>query len=237
MNVDIHYRPVNSLARVQLDAEESIIVEPSAMVGMSPNVDMTTGMAGSDADKGGGMFGKLAKAAGRFLTGESFFQNTFTARGGPGEVLLAHTLPGDMELIELPQAGISIQSTSYVASTPGVEFSTQVGGAKTFFGGEGLFVIGATASGPGMHVLVGAFGGIEEMQCDGELIIDNGHLVAWDATLNFNLQKSSAGLVSSILSGEGMVCHFQGQGRIWMQTRNPAEYGVKVGRLLPPRQQ
>jgi uncharacterized protein (AIM24 family) len=29
------------------------------------------------------------------------------------------------------------------------------------------------------------------------------------------------GLKSLFLSGEGLVCQFQGQGRLWMQTRNP----------------
>jgi uncharacterized protein (AIM24 family) len=82
---------------------------------------------------------------------------------------------------------------------------------------------------------MGAFGGIQEMQCDGSLVVDTGHLVAWDANLTFNVTKAASGWVSSFLSGEGLVCSFQGQGRIWMQTRHPTEYGQTVGRMLPPR--
>ena len=84
-------------------------------------------------------------------------------------------------------------------------------------------------------MLVGAFGGIQEMPVNGQLVIDNGHLVAWDGHLDFNLAKASSGWIGSFLSGEGMVCQFNGQGRVWIQTRNPNDYGVTMGRLLPPR--
>ena len=237
MHIDIQYRPVNSMAIVQLDPGERFIGEPGAMVGMSTNVQMETGMGGSNtADEGAGFLGKMVKAAARtFLTGESFFQNTFTAQGGPGEVLLAHALPGDMSVIEMPQHPIMVQSQSFVASTTGVNLSADFGGARSFFGGEGLFLINCSARNPGEKLVIGAFGGIEQMQVDGSLIIDTGHLVAWDSTLQWNVQKSSSGWISSFLSGEGLVCNFQGQGRVWMQTRHPMEYGTKIGLLLPPR--
>ena len=109
-----------------------------------------------------------------------------------------------------------------------------IGGFKTFFAGEGLFVLKATSSGPG-QVLVGAFGGVQEIPCQGNLVIDTGHLVAWDATLQYSVGKSGGGWIASFLSGEGLVCHFQGQGRIWIQSRNPAAYGRIIGPKLPPR--
>ncbi len=234
MQFELLYRPVSTLAQVQLGPNEQILAEPGAMVGMSTNVNMETGIGKKDSG-GGGLLGKLASAAGRLLTGESFFQNTFTAQGGPGEVLFAHTLPGDMFMVEVPQHGLKLQSTAFVASSMGVDLQADFGGAKSFFGGEGLFLISATAQQPGQQLLMGAFGGIQEMQCDGSLVIDTGHLVAWDANLSFNVTKAGGGWVSSFLSGEGLVTSFQGQGRIWMQTRHPSEYGAMMGKLLPPR--
>ena len=71
--------------------------------------------------------------------------------------------------------------------------------------------------------------------CQGNMVIDTGHLVAWDASLTYKVGKSGAGWIASFLSGEGLVCHFEGQGRIWMQSRNPPSYGQEVGRMLPPR--
>ncbi|MBI3200601.1 MAG: TIGR00266 family protein [Polyangiaceae bacterium] len=222
MNFDIQYRPAHSLAKVSLNPGEAVVAESGAMVGMSTNVQMQT--------QSGGVMSGLK----RMFGGESFFRNTFTAANGPGEVLLAHSLCGDMVVLEMTGAGYFIQSSSFIASTPNVNIETKVGGFKSFFAGEGVFVLQASCQGPG-QVLVGAFGGIQELQCDGSLVIDTGHLVAWDATLTYTVGKSGSGWVASFLSGEGLVCHFQGQGRIWIQTRNPAGYGQAIGALLPPR--
>ena len=225
MDIQIGYRPSQAMARVVLQNGEQIRAESGAMVGMSTNVRMDTGATGG-----------IMKGLKRMFGGESFFQNTFTAQGGPGEVLLAHSLCGDIVPLEMTPQGFFIQSSSYIASSPWVQIDTKLGGFKSFFAGEGVFVLKATAQQPG-QVLVGAFGGIQELHCDGSLVIDTGHLVAWDATLQYNVGKSGSGWIASFLSGEGLVCHFQGQGRIWIQTRNPQEYGGLVGRMLPPREQ
>lgn len=224
MQVEIGFRPGQAMARVLLDAGDAIRAESGAMVGMSTNVQMATGATGG-----------IGKGLKRLFGGESFFQNTFTAQGAPGEVLLAHTLAGDMTTLEMNEVGYMVTSASYIASSPHVQVDTKIGGFKSFFAGEGLFVMKATATSPG-KLIIGAFGGIQEMVCDGSLVIDTGHLVAWDAGLQYSVGKSGSGWIASFLSGEGLVCHFQGQGRIWMQSRNPAEYGRTVGPMLPPRQ-
>jgi hypothetical protein len=100
----------------------------------------------------------------------------------------------------------------------------------------GLFVLEATATGPGQQVVIGAFGGIEEMEVDGSIVIDNGHLVAWDSSLQLDLRKASSSWIGSFLSGEGKVFHINGKGRVWIQTRQPIEFGRAVAGLLPPRQ-
>ena len=221
--IDIGYRPAHSLAKVSLAPNESIVAESGAMVGMSTNVNMQT-------QASGGLMGGLK----RLFGGESFFRNTFTAQGGPGEVLFAQALCGDMVALEMTPAGYFIQNSAYIASTPAVNIETQSGGFRGFFSGAGIFILKATAQQPG-QVLVGAFGGIQELQCQDNMVIDTGHLVAWDATLSYSVGKSGAGWIASWLSGEGLVCHFSGQGRIWIQSRNAGEYGKTVGAMLPPR--
>jgi len=221
--IDIAYRPAHSLARVALAHGESIVAESGAMVGMSTNVQMQT-------QAQGGLFGGLK----RMFGGESFFRNTFTANGGPGEVLLAQALCGDMATLQMTPQGYFIQSAAYIASTPDVQVETKTGGFKGFFSGAGVFILQASSHQPG-QVLVGAFGGIQELHCNDDLVIDTGHLVAWDATLQYSIGKSGSGWIASWLSGEGLVCHFRGQGRIWIQSRNASEYGATVGKMLPPR--
>jgi uncharacterized protein (TIGR00266 family) len=223
MQIQVLYRPAHSLAKVVLGPGESIVAESGAMVGMSTHVQM-------QSQSHGGLMGGLK----RMFGGESFFRNTFTAYAAPGEVLLAHALCGDMLTLEMTQAGYYVQSSSFIASTPNVNIETKLGGFRSFFAGEGVFVLLATSQSPG-QLLIGAFGGIEELVCDGNLVIDTGHLVAWDATLSYQVGKSGSGWIASYLSGEGLVCHFSGQGRIWIQSRNPSGYGKAVGPLLPAR--
>lgn len=231
MQIDIGYRPAHSMARVQLAHGEAILAESGAMVGMSTNVQMQTGMQ----NKGGGLLGGLLGGLKRALAGESWFRNTFTAQNGPGEVLLAHALCGDMQVLDMTPQGYYLTSGSFIASSPTVDINTKLGGMKSFFSGEGMFVMHATSQQPG-QLIIGAFGGVTQLNCDGNLVIDTGHLVAWDSSLTYKVGKSGGGWIASFLSGEGLVCHFQGQGRIWIQTRNPVEYGRTVGALLPPRQ-
>ena len=214
MQINVLHRPAQALAQVWLHPSESIVAESGAMVGMTPNVQMQT--------QSGGMMSGLK----RMFGGESFFRNTFTAQSGDGEVLLAHALPGDMAVLEMTPQGYFLQSSAFIASSPTVNLDTKVGGFRGFFSGAGVFVLKATTQAPG-QLLVGGFGGLQEL--------DTGHLVAWDASLTYQVGKSGSGWIASFLSGEGLVCHFQGQGRIWVQTRNPVEYGKAVGSQLPPR--
>jgi uncharacterized protein (TIGR00266 family) len=220
---ELLYRPAYSLAKVILGPGESVVAEAGAMIGMSTNVQMQTQSGGAGA------------GLKRLFGGESFFRNTFSASGGPGEVLLAPALCGDMAVLDMNPRGYLLQNSAYVASTPEVQIDTKMGGFRGFFAGAGMFVLRANSSGTG-RILVGAFGGLQELECRGQLVIDTGHLVAWDATLGYTVGKSGTGWISSLLSGEGLVCHFTGQGRIWIQSRNPSAFGTTVGRLLPPRQ-
>ncbi|MEK6608631.1 MAG: TIGR00266 family protein [Myxococcota bacterium] len=224
MNTEILYRPGQSLARVTLAAGEAIVAESGAMVGMSTHVAIHTSARGG-----------LLAGAQRWLGGESFFVNTFTAQGAPGELLLAPRVCGDMTILDVGDgASWHLQSSAFVAAAPDVHIETGLGGFRTFFAGEGLFVLRASGRGP---LLCGAFGALERIDVDGKTIIDTGHLVAWDATLEWRVTTATSGLLASFFSGEGLVCEFTGRGTVWIQTRNPAEYGPAVARLLPPREQ
>jgi uncharacterized protein (TIGR00266 family) len=224
MQIDIAYRPAHSLAKVQLAPGESITAESGA------NIHLQTG---SNQNQGGGLMKGLLAGMKRMLAGESFFRNTFTATNGPGEVLLAHALLGDMQALEMTQAGYVITSSAYIASSPTVNIETKSKGFSGFFSGGGMFMM--QANGPG-QVLVGGFGGITEVICNGSLVIDTGHLVAFDSTLTFKVTKSGGGWMASFFSGEGLVCKFEGQGRIWVQSRNPQEYGQTIGAMLPMKE-
>ena len=205
---EIQHQPSFSLAVVQLQPEQSILAEAGAMVSMSANVELQSEMKG-------GFFGALKRAAG----GESAFVSTFTARGGPGEVCFAPGSPGDIAALEMTNQSFFVQSSSYLAGDASLTVDTRWGGAKNFFGGEGLFVMQVSGSG---LLLLSSFGAIHRKKLGpGErYVVDTGHLVAWEATTQYTLRKAAAGFWRSMMSGEGIVSEFVGPGEILIQTRN-----------------
>ena len=229
MQFDIQYRPAHSLAICNLNPNETVRAESGAMVSMTRNIAVH---AASRPDGGGlkGMFKGLKRAA---LGGESFFTNTYTAQGQPGHVTFAPSLTGDMITHELQGQQLIIQGSSYVAAPDSVQIDTQFQGFKGFFSGESLFFLTATGQGP---VLLNAFGAIETIDLNGEMIVDTGHIVAFTSGIQYSVVTATQGLIASFLSGEGLVLKLQGQGRLYVQSRNPSEYGQSVGSLLPPRE-
>src|SRR5215213_953173 len=207
---EVLHQPSFSLAVLRLQAEQSIQAESGAMVSMSANVELQSQMKG-------GLFGAIKRAAG----GESAFISTFTARGGPGEVTLAPGAPGDIAAIELSGQPFFVQSSSYLAGDASLTVDTKWGGAKSFFSGEGLFVL--LVQGQGL-LLVSSFGAIhrKRLQPGERYVVDTGHLVAWEGTTQYTLRKAAAGFFRSMMSGEGIVAEFSGPGELLIQTRNLA---------------
>lgn len=215
---EVLHQPAFSLAVLQLQAEQSIQAESGAMVSMSANVELQSQMKG-------GVFGALKRAVG----GESAFVSTFTARGGAGEVTLAPGAPGDIAAIEMANQTFYVQSSSYLAGDTSLVVDTKWGGAKSFFGGEGLFVLQVQGAG---LLLVSSFGAIhrKRLQVGERYVVDTGHLVAWEGTTQYTLRKAAAGFFRSMVSGEGVVAEFSGPGEILIQTRNLA---ALAGMLKP----
>lgn len=208
MEYEVLYRPAYSVARLKLAAGEAVAAESGAMVSMSGGIQMETSTRG-------GIFGALKRSV---LGGESFFMNTFTAQGAPGEILFAPSLPGDVVCHVLQGRSLMIQSGSYLASHPAVNIDTKWGGAKTFFSKEGLFLLKASGSG---YVFISSYGAVHQVTlAAGErYVVDTGHMVAFDETVQYGV-RSVGGLKSTLFSGEGLVCDLTGPGTIYLQTRS-----------------
>jgi uncharacterized protein (TIGR00266 family) len=207
MEITIEHRPSYALGIVNLAAGEEVRAETGAMVSMTANVEVTSGLQG----------GLLQSAMRKVLGGESFFLNTFTAQGAPGQVTVAPSLPGDVDDVDV-RGDLYVQSGSFLAGDSGVEIDIKWGGAKTFFSSEGLFLLHLKGQG---KVLLSSFGAIHRIPLDGtgSMVVDTGHVVAFDSSLQWRVKKVS-GMFTSLISGEGLVCEFSGKGELWLQTRS-----------------
>ncbi len=188
---------------------ETIVAESGAMVAMDTGINMQTSMRG----------GLLAAAKRKMLGGESLFQNTFTASGPGQRLFLAPGPEGDLRAMNLaPGQSFFLQSGAYVAHVgEQLVLDTKFGGVKGFFGGAGFFMLKVT--GPGT-VYYCSYGALHEIDVPPEgYTIDNDHLVGFTEGLEYNVRKFG-GFRGLFFSGEGLVCDFSGQGKIYLQTRN-----------------
>jgi uncharacterized protein (TIGR00266 family) len=207
MEHEIDYRPSFALLTVHLDQGEELRAEAGAMVSKSGGIDIETGTSG-------GILGSLKR---NVLGGESFFQNTFSATDA-GEVTLAPALSGDIVRHDLADETLLVQSGSFLACDPSIDLDTKFGGGRTFFGGEGLFLLSLSGSGA---TFLSSYGAVHERELDAEetYTVDTGHIVAFEAQMGFSVNRVG-GLKSTLFSGEGLVCEFSGPGTVWLQTRS-----------------
>jgi uncharacterized protein (TIGR00266 family) len=223
MQIKLKHQPSYALATAELGPNEKIKVEPGSMVAMSGGVQIETKAEG-------GLLGGLK----RVVTGESFFQNTYTAPASGGEVLLAPAVPGDLGLIAVqPGRDFLLQSGAYVACEMGLTMDTKWGGARGFFGSGTLLLLRVSGTG---QVLMASYGALEvrDLTPGQRYVVDTGHIVGFDASVQFQVQRVG-GWKSTILSGEGLVVQLTGPGRVFMQTRSDESFVNWLVPRLPSR--
>jgi uncharacterized protein (TIGR00266 family) len=212
MQSEIRHNPDFGTLRITFEQPgEQMVVESGGMVARDSTLTMDTSMRG-------GLGGALKR---KLLGGESLFQNTFTCTA-PGQTLwIAPAFEGAIEQFDVtPGSELFLQSGAYLASTTGVTLDTKWQGARGFFSGEGLFLLRAHGQG---RLWFSSYGGLHAVDIGQQYqgyICDTSHMVAFTQGLRYSV-NSVGGLKSLLLSGEGLVCRFEGQGRLWMQTRNP----------------
>lgn len=203
-----------------MEANESMITEKGSMVWMSPNMEMQTSAGG------------IGKAFGRMFSGESMFQNIYTARGGPGMIAFASSFPGSIRAVDIdPQHPIVVQKSGFLASEAGVELSVffQKKGMTGFFGGEGFILQKLSGHGTAFLEIDGS--AVEyTLQPGQQIVIDTGNLAMIDATCSVDVQ-SVKGVKNVLFGGEGLFnTVLTGPGTIWLQTMPMASF---VNALLP----
>ncbi len=218
MKIELESVPSFGMAVVTLEAGESIQAESGSMVAMSSGIAVKTTFNGT----GGGDFLDWVQAAvvglaRKFLAGETLFVNVFKATAAGQTVMLAPAMVGDVRAFAMGGGRkVVVQATSYLASSPGVTVDLVWGGFSMLFGGGGAFFLACNGTG---DLLINAYGAIEEVEIDGDYVVDSGHVVAFEGALRHRL-KRVGGWKSTFLSGEGLVLEFSGRGKVWLQTRN-----------------
>ena len=205
-----------------LQAGEAMRTERGSMIWMDPCMQMQT--------QGGG----LGKMFGKMVSGESMFQNIYTA-AAPGKIAFGSSFPGRIMAIQLvPGSEFIVQKSGFLASEMGVELSVfinkRIGGA--FFGGEGFI----------MQRLTGQ--GMAFIECDGDvieydlapgqqLIVDTGNVLALTSSVSLDVQTVK-GVKNVVFGGEGLFnTVLTGPGHVWLQTMPLSGFVGTIARYLP----
>ena len=205
MQYTIEAQPSYSVLEITVAPGEQVVTEAGAMAWMDPNLRIQTSTRG----------GILAGLSRSMLSRESFCQNTYEAVDAPGVLGLTPGQPGDIVAHEMTGGELLLEKDAYLASEPGVRLNSDFQGLSGLFN-EGLFVL--RISGNGMLFFNG-YGDIEEIDLNGEYIVDNGHAVAWESTLRYSLTRARR--IRSFLFSDQLLLRFSGRGKLWVQSRNP----------------
>ena len=192
-----------------LQAGESMMTESGSMSWMTPNMKMET-------TSGGG----LKKMFGRMFSGESIFQNRYTAQNGEGMIAFASSFPGSIRAVNIaPGSELIVQKSGFLASEATVELSIafQKRMGAGFFGGEGFIMQRLSGFGMAFAEIDGEL--IEYDLGPGEqIVVDTGNVAGFSPSVRMEIRQVP-GIKNKIFGGEGLFnTVLTGPGIVWLQT-------------------
>lgn len=205
-----------------LEDRERMITERGSMVWMSPNMSMET--------SGGG----LGKMFSRAFSGESIFQNIYTARG-QGMIAFGSSFPGKIIPLNIgPGREMVLQKNAFLASESSVElsihFSRKLGAG--FFGGEGFIMQRLSGRGVAFAEIDGEL--VEYTLAPGQqIVVDTGNVAGFEPTVSMDIQQVP-GLKNKFLGGEGLFnTLLTGPGKVWLQTMPISNVAMAIRPFIP----
>ena len=200
-----------------------MITEKGSMVWQTPNFKMET--------SGGGLGKMFSKA----FSGESMFQNIYTAEGSEAMIAFGSSFPGKIIPMEVTGGKeFILQKRAFLASTSGVKldihFNKKLGAG--LFGGEGFIMQKLSGNGIAFAEIDGDL--IEyELAPGQQLLVDTGNVAGFETTVNMEIRQVS-GLKNKLLGGEGFFnTLLTGPGKVWLQTMPISGVAAAISEFIP----
>lgn len=207
-----------------VNAGETLITERGSMSWMTPNMKMETSTNGG-----------IGKALGRMFSGDSMFQNRYTAMGGEGLIAFASSFPGSIRALQIsPGNNMIVQKSAFLASEAGVELSIHF--QKKFgaglFGGEGFIM--QKLSGQGVAFIeIDGFAVEYVLHPGQQMVVDTGYLAAMTESCRMEIQ-TVPGVKNMLLGGEGIFnTVVTGPGKIILQTMPVSNVAATIRPFMP----
>lgn len=208
----------------ELETEEKMITEKGSMSWMSPNMLMETSAVGG-----------AGKAFGRLFSGDSFFQNIYTAKGGKGMIAFASSFPGSIKAFQItPGNDMIFQKSAFLASEASVRLSVHFHKrvASGLFGGEGFILQKLSGHGTAFAEFDGHV--VEyELAPGQQIVVDTGHLAAMSASCQMEI-RNVPGVKNALFGGEGLFnTVITGPGHVWLQTMPISNVAAVLRPFMP----
>jgi len=202
--------PFYSSLIITLTLHQSLLVEASQVTAMDSSIVFIANLQD-------GLLKKLTN----FLGKEILFINQFSAEEKPGKIFLSPGLPGNIHHYYLtPKTGILLQSSCFIACMPTVQIDIKFSGMADFFSNESTCLLRMIGSG---DLWFSSYGGILEIAVKDHYLINTGYIVAFEETLHYEVQAIAELAINpsktKYYGGQGLVCRFKGEGKIWIQLR------------------
>ena len=206
---------------IALAPGEAVVAEAGGMMYKSASVNMDTAF-GDGSKASTGIFGKIAAAGRRVLTGESLFITIFENQGeGRDTVAFAAPYPGTIIPFRLAEMGgeMVVQRDAFLCASRGTQigifFQKKI--MTGLFGGEGFIMQRLTGDGIAFVHVGGTV--IEKELAEGEqLHVDTGCLAAMTPGITFDIVRAGS-VKSMIFGGQGaFFAQLVGPGKVWLQS-------------------
>ena len=206
-----------------LNRGEQMITEKGSMVWQTPNIRMET--------SGGGLGKMFSKA----FSGESMFQNIYTAEANDAMIAFGSSFPGKILPMEITAGKeFILQKRAFLASTAGVKldihFSRKLGAG--LFGGEGFIMQKLSGNGIAFVEIDGDL--VEYDLAQGQqLLVDTGNVAGFETSVNMEIRQVP-GLKNKLLGGEGLFnTLLTGPGKVWLQTMPISSVAGAISEFIP----
>lgn len=207
MQTKISGRPAFNYLEVDLEPGETIVTLPQFISDLEADLELKPVLNGG--------FGRALLK--KLFSGERLFLHRIKNRTeSDRRITLAQTLPGEIRSIKLEQEAFNLQPGTFLACSSGIKLGLRWAGLTSFATREGLLKLQVRGTGTVWYT---GLGNLIEQSVFGETVVDTKHLVAYEPSVEVQLQLSG-GLFSGLLAGEGLVTRVSGQGKVVLQTRS-----------------
>ena len=206
-----------------LNRGEKMITEKGSMVWQTTDFKMET--------SGGGLGKMFSKA----FSGESMFQNIYTAEKDEAMIAFGSSFPGKILPLEITGGReFILQKRAFLASTSGVNldihFSRKL--SAGLFGGEGFIMQRLSGNGMAFVEIDGDL--VEYDLAPGQqLLVDTGNVAGFETSVSMEIRQVP-GLKNKLLGGEGLFnTLLTGPGKVWLQTMPISSVAASIREFIP----